>query len=98
MAYGGVAATPQRALTVEEFLRGKTLDAATVREAGERLRAAFTPLSDHRASADSRRALCANLFTQFVPEHCACTAPASTPALKARSVMSPTTPSTPLRS
>lgn len=71
MAYGGVAATPQRALAVEEYLRGKTLDDATVSAAGERLRAAFTPLSDHRASADYRRELCANLFARFVAEHCA---------------------------
>ena len=71
MAFGGVAATPCRALAVEAFVRGKILDEATVSETRERLRAAFTPLSDHRASADYRRALCANLFVRFVAEHCA---------------------------
>ncbi len=71
LAFGGVAAIPLRALAVEEFLRGKTLDAHTVSEAGALLRNAFTPLSDHRASADYRRELCANLFARFVAEHCA---------------------------
>lgn len=71
LAFGGVAATPLRALAVEELVRGKPLDAQTVGEACERLRTAFTPLSDHRASADYRRELCANLFARFVAEHCA---------------------------
>jgi len=71
MAFGGVAATPCRALAVEAFVRGKILDEATVSETRERLRAAFTPLSDHRASADYCSALCANLFVRFVAEHCA---------------------------
>lgn len=69
LAYGGVAATPLRARTVESFLQGRTLDAATLEQAQSQLRAAFTPLSDHRASADYRRELCASLFARFVAEH-----------------------------
>ena len=71
LAYGGVAALPLRAREAEDFLLGRVLDADTVAEAGTRLRAAFTPIDDHRASADYRRALCANLFARFVAERCA---------------------------
>jgi len=71
LAYGGVAAIPLRARGVESFLHGRVLDDATVAAAATQLRAAFTPLSDHRASADYRRALCANLFARFVAEHLA---------------------------
>ena len=68
LAYGGVAAVPQRAHAVEQFLLGRALDEATVAEAVRRLEAAFTPLSDHRAAADYRRALCGALFARFVAE------------------------------
>jgi len=68
LAYGGVAAIPRRARAVEEFLLGRALDAATVAEAGARLEAEFEPLSDHRASADYRRALCAGLFEKFAAQ------------------------------
>lgn len=69
LAYGGVAATPRRAVNVEDFLLGRELDAATQETAQAMLREVFTPLSDHRASADYRRALCATLFAKFVATH-----------------------------
>lgn len=69
MAYGGVAAVPVRAVAVEQFLVGKLLDEPTVAEAVQQLRDAFTPLSDHRADAGYRRAVCGNLFAKFVAEH-----------------------------
>ncbi|MCB1560499.1 MAG: FAD binding domain-containing protein [Xanthomonadales bacterium] len=68
LAYGGVAATPVRATGVEDFLLGKLLDATSVEMACTMLLEAFTPLSDHRAGADYRRALCASLFDKFVAE------------------------------
>lgn len=68
LAFGGVAAVPTRALAVESWLLGRTLDAATLADAANRLRDAFTPLSDHRASAGYRRELCASLFCKFVAE------------------------------
>lgn len=68
LAYGGVAATPVRALEVEAMLVGVRLDAAVVASARAALIDAFTPLSDHRASADYRRALCGNLFAKFARE------------------------------
>ena len=69
LAYGGVAAMPLRARAVEDFLLGRRLDETTLTQAAGLLGEAFTPLSDHRAGADYRRALCANLFLQFVAEH-----------------------------
>ncbi|MGQ0798488.1 MAG: xanthine dehydrogenase small subunit [Pseudomarimonas sp.] len=68
LAFGGVAAIPKRALATEAFLLGKQLDSAVILDAADRLRAEFEPLSDHRASSDYRRALCANLFLRFVNE------------------------------
>ncbi len=68
LAFGGVAATPVRATEVEAMLLGKRLDAAAVKAACAALMQTFTPLSDHRASADYRRALCANLFAKFARE------------------------------
>ncbi|HVH35558.1 MAG TPA: FAD binding domain-containing protein [Tahibacter sp.] len=69
LAYGGVAAIPRRATRVEAFLSGRVLDAATVEQAQILLREEFQPLSDHRAGADYRRALCANLFAKFIAAH-----------------------------
>jgi xanthine dehydrogenase small subunit len=71
LAYGGVAAMPRRARAVEEFLVGRALDPDTVARAATQLRAEFSPLDDHRASADYRRALCASLFEKFVAERLA---------------------------
>ena len=65
LAYGGVAATPVRALEVETFLTGKPWNADTVRQAKPKLKAAFTPLDDLRGSAAYRTLLVANLFEKF---------------------------------
>ena len=65
LAYGGVAATPARALEVEIFLTGKPWNADTVRQAKPKLRATFTPLDDLRGSASYRKVLVANLFEKF---------------------------------
>jgi xanthine dehydrogenase small subunit len=74
MAYGGVAAIPLRASRTEAFLRRRMLDDASIAQAGELLQQEFTPLTDHRAGADYRRALCASLFARFVAEHVPCQA------------------------
>lgn len=68
LAYGGVAAIPLRANATEEFLLGRTLDETTLGEAVAMLEREFTPLDDHRGSADYRRALCGQLFAKFVAE------------------------------
>ncbi len=66
LAYGGVAAIPRRATNTEALLLGRALDRTLRDEAAAALRAEFEPLSDHRAGADYRRALAANLFLRFV--------------------------------
>ena len=68
LGFGGVAATPKRALDVEAALLGRPLDAAAIDAARVALMQAFSPLSDHRASADYRRVLCGNLFAKFARE------------------------------
>lgn len=68
LAYGGVAATPVRAIAVEQALLGQPWSLATVQQAKPLLREAFTPLTDMRGSADYRRALVANLFEKFFVE------------------------------
>ncbi|MCB1567644.1 MAG: FAD binding domain-containing protein [Xanthomonadales bacterium] len=66
LAFGGVAAVPVRATAAEAALLGQPLDMAQAERVAKMLGAAFTPLSDLRASADYRRALCGNLFVKFV--------------------------------
>ena len=68
LAYGGVAAIPKRATLTEAFLLGRVLDNDTVSAASALLREEFTPLDDHRGSADYRRALSGSLFAKFVEE------------------------------
>ncbi|MDX2096910.1 MAG: xanthine dehydrogenase small subunit [Leptolyngbyaceae cyanobacterium bins.59] len=68
LGYGGVAATPIRAIGVENFLVGQAWTLATVQQVKPMLREAFTPLTDLRGSADYRRMLVANLFEKFFVE------------------------------
>ena len=68
LAYGGVAATPIRAIAVEQFLIGKPWTIATVQQAKALLSEAFTPLTDLRGSADYRQRLIVNLFEKFFVE------------------------------
>ena len=60
--FGGVAATPIRALSLEAALAGQPFTAATLNAIAPQLETAFTPLSDHRASAAYRRTICGNLL------------------------------------
>ncbi len=68
LAYGGVAATPARAIDVEEMLIGQTWSIETIEQIKPALREAFTPLTDLRGSADYRKLLIANLFEKFFVE------------------------------
>ncbi|MBF2029424.1 MAG: xanthine dehydrogenase small subunit [Oscillatoriales cyanobacterium C42_A2020_001] len=68
LAYGGVAATPARAIAVEEWLVGKSWNTATVQQAKELLKDTFSPLTDLRASAEYRKLLVVNLFEKFFVE------------------------------
>jgi xanthine dehydrogenase small subunit len=64
-AYGGIAAVPLRAFELERLAAGRTWDAETVAELVCAARQLGTPLSDHRASADYRRAMVGNLIERF---------------------------------
>jgi xanthine dehydrogenase small subunit len=68
LAYGGVAATPVRAIEVEQLLLGKPWTMATIQQVKPALREAFTPLTDFRGSAEYRKLLVANLFEKFFVE------------------------------
>lgn len=68
LGYGGVAATPIRAIAVEDWLVGKPWNMATIQQAKPMLYESFTPLSDLRGSADYRKKLIANLFEKFFVE------------------------------
>jgi xanthine dehydrogenase small subunit len=68
LAYGGVAATPVRVIAVEEQLVSQPWTMATIQNVKPALRAAFTPLTDLRGSAEYRRMLVTNLFEKFFVE------------------------------
>jgi xanthine dehydrogenase small subunit len=64
-AYGGIAAVPLRAFELEQLAVGRPWDAETVAELVRAARELGTPLSDHRASADYRRAMIGSLIERF---------------------------------
>ena len=68
LAYGGVAATPVRAIALETMLIGQPWTLETIQQIKPILRTAFTPLTDLRGSADYRKLLIANLFEKFFVE------------------------------
>ncbi len=77
LAYGGVAATPVRALKTETALRGRPWSAETIAAARAGLTAEFTPINDTRGSADYRRWVITGLLDKFFAET---TSDSSTPA------------------
>jgi xanthine dehydrogenase small subunit len=68
LAFGGVAATPMRADAAEDALIGRPWTRQTVDDAAAIAEQAFTPMSDHRASADYRRAMIGRLLQKFLAE------------------------------
>ena len=68
LAYGGVAATPARAIAAESFLVGKPWTIDTIQAVKPLLQEAFTPLTDLRGSATYRQRLVVNLFEKFFVE------------------------------
>ncbi len=68
IAFGGMAATPKRALAVEAALIGKPWSEATVEAARDAFETDFTPLTDMRASAEYRMLAAKNLLTRFFLE------------------------------
>ncbi len=68
IAYGGMAATPKRASTVESLLTGKPWSAQTVADAQAGFVDDFTPIGDWRASAEYRALVARKLLTRFLLE------------------------------
>jgi xanthine dehydrogenase small subunit len=65
LAYGGIASVPLRAFELESLASGRVWNAETVDVLTHAARQLGTPLSDHRASADYRRAMVASSVERF---------------------------------
>jgi xanthine dehydrogenase small subunit len=65
LAFGGMAATVQRAAQAEAALRGRAWDAAAVDAAATALAQDFTPMTDLRASAGYRLRVAGHLLRRF---------------------------------
>jgi xanthine dehydrogenase small subunit len=65
IAYGGMAATPARALATEAALRGQVWDEAALDAAIAAMDQDYAPLSDMRASASYRMRTAKNLLRRF---------------------------------
>ncbi|HEU0008970.1 MAG TPA: xanthine dehydrogenase molybdopterin binding subunit [Verrucomicrobiae bacterium] len=65
LAFGGVAATPIRAVRAERLLMYKEWNERTLTRVLKCLAEEFQPISDVRGSAEFRRALVASLFEKF---------------------------------
>jgi xanthine dehydrogenase small subunit len=68
VAFGGMAATPQRARHTEAALAGKPWTETTLRAARAALATDYTPLTDMRASAAYRMQVAQNLLERFYLE------------------------------
>src|SRR5258706_8092602 len=65
VAFGGMAATPQRAARAEAALTGAIWDETTARRAMDALTADYQPLTDMRASSAYRLKVARNLLRRF---------------------------------
>jgi xanthine dehydrogenase small subunit len=59
---GGVSSTPLSAKEVEGWMIGQTWGTSLARAAAEKLVSQINPISDHRASADYRKAVILKIF------------------------------------
>jgi xanthine dehydrogenase small subunit len=69
MAYGGVAATPIRAIAAENAAVGLLFTADLARQLKPFLKDAFKPLDDFRGTAHYRQRLVVNLWAKFVSQY-----------------------------
>jgi xanthine dehydrogenase small subunit len=69
IAYGGMAATPKRAVSAEAALEGAPFDEASVEGAADALAKDFAPITDMRASAGYRLKVAQNLLKRFYLEN-----------------------------
>jgi xanthine dehydrogenase small subunit len=77
IAFGGMAATPKRARSVEAALLGKPWTEATIEAALPAYDVDFTPLTDMRATAEYRQLAAKNLLRRFFAETSGTKAPAT---------------------
>ncbi len=63
--FGGMAATTMNAVKTEDFLIGQPWSRETIEKAMNVLYGEFSPISDARADADSRRIMAKNLLMKF---------------------------------
>ena len=68
IAYGGMAATPKRALALEQALTGQPATQSSVEQALPALDQDFSPISDMRASSAYRMAVAKNLLRKALLE------------------------------
>jgi xanthine dehydrogenase small subunit len=68
IAYGGMAAVPQRATACENALRGRSWNAQHIAEARQALAQDYRPISDMRSSAAYRMQVAQNLLQRFYQE------------------------------
>jgi xanthine dehydrogenase small subunit len=68
IAFGGMAATPKRAVRAEAALRGQPWNEATVMAARSALEQDLSPIDDMRASAAYRMKVAKNLFNRLYVE------------------------------
>jgi xanthine dehydrogenase small subunit len=69
LAFGGMAATPKRALLTEAALLNQPFELASFVKASEQLTVEFAPLSDMRASAQYRMQVAQNSLVRFAAEN-----------------------------
>jgi CO/xanthine dehydrogenase FAD-binding subunit len=66
MAIGSVAPVPLRLRDTEQAINGKTIDAAAITAAKEKVIAEIQPIDDIRSTALYRTAVAGNLVTEFL--------------------------------
>jgi xanthine dehydrogenase small subunit len=64
-AYGGVAATPVRAVEAENAVLGRPWNEATIKRAGDVIARTLKPMSDHRGSAEYRLAMAESVVHKY---------------------------------
>lgn len=69
LAYGGMAASTQRAAITEKFLTGKEWNETNIEKAMKILEDEFSPISDARSESEYRRLICRNLLMKFYQEN-----------------------------
>jgi xanthine dehydrogenase small subunit len=67
-AFGGVAATPLRAIEAENAVLGRTWNEAAIRRAQDVIARTLKPMSDHRGSAEYRLAMAQSILEKYAFE------------------------------